>query len=75
MPETLKQVMGVIVASSNGRDDWRPVKFEDVPDFVKHPECMAQLVDGNMVMDPTFGPKGSPWFRIELLRSGEDPVH
>jgi hypothetical protein len=75
MPETLKQVMGVIMASPNGRDDWLPVRYEDVPDFVKHPDCMARLVEGDMVMGPKLGPKGSAWFRLETIRGEQDPVH
>lgn len=59
----------VILKSPNGRDDWTPVKQEDVPDWVKEPDRMARLIDGDMVCDPTMGPTGSSWYRAEKVNS------
>lgn len=63
------QALLVILRSPNGRDNWEPVKPEDVPAWVKEPQRMARLVDGDMIMDPTEGEKGSAWYRAEKVES------
>jgi hypothetical protein len=65
MPEALL----VILKSDNGRDNWTPVKPEDVPEWVRAQDNMARLVQGDMCMDPTEGEKGSAWYRAEKVES------
>lgn len=52
----------VIFASVNGRDGWTPVKPDDVPAWVIHPDNMAHLVAGETCMKCDEGPKGSLWY-------------
>lgn len=61
-----QQARLVIYASDNGRDDWRPIKPEDVPDWVADPDNLGRLVAGEMCMRADDGPAGSPWFRAEV---------
>lgn len=68
----MKEVKGVILRSENGRDGWQPVAQENVPDWVKDPDNMRQLVAGNACCLTTQGPKGSEWYRLELLEENED---
>lgn len=53
----------VVFVSANGRDNWHPVRAEEVPDFVKRPEIMARLVAGEECMDCAEGRSGSSWYR------------
>jgi hypothetical protein len=64
-----KQARLVILESENGRDGWKPLMPEQVPEWVKHPDNLARLVAGEMCMDPTKGDKGSPWYRAEKLET------
>ena len=57
----IKQSFLVIFKSANGRDGWKPVKPEDVPDWVKDPDNVSRLVDGEACMDPT-SESGTDWF-------------
>jgi len=59
--EGISEGMFVIFRSENGRDGWKPVKPEDVPDWVKDPDNMAHMVDGEACMDPTQD-SGTDWF-------------
>ena len=42
-----KKGIFVIYGSKNGRDNWFPVKPEDVPEWVKDKEVLGHLVNGN----------------------------
>ena len=37
----------IIFSSPNGGDNWTPVLPKDVPEFVKDPDVLARLVDGD----------------------------
>lgn len=58
----MKQKELVILRSTNGRDGWQPCKPEEVPDWVKTPENMGQLVRGLSCMKADEGEKGSDWY-------------
>lgn len=58
-----KKAVVIIYRSANGRDGWEPVKPEDVPPWVTHPDNMAKLVDGLECMDTAEGEKGGYWYR------------
>lgn len=51
----------VVFRSENGRDGWQPLKVGEVPDWVKDPDNMARLVDGEACMDSTQE-SGTDWF-------------
>lgn len=59
----LKQASAVIFTSANGRAPWHPLKPEEVPEWVKHPDVMARLLAGEECYDPTIGDKGSNFYR------------
>lgn len=63
----LKQAFAVIYRSPNGRDGWQPVKWEEVPTWVKEPKNMARLVAGEACMKCDEGETGSDWFRAEVI--------
>ncbi len=67
---TTKETILVIYESPNGRDNWRPLQANEVPQWVLHPDVMGHLVAGEMCSDPTRGEKGSNWYRAE--RTPED---
>jgi len=46
----MKEARLVIFSSPNGRGDWVPVKPEAVPEWVKGPDNMARLVNGQTCM-------------------------
>jgi hypothetical protein len=67
LPKGMKQVSLVIMNSMTGSDkpeDWTPVKVEDVPDWVKHPDTMGALVAGQMC---THATEKTGWFRAEKV--------
>lgn len=53
----------VIFVSPDG-ESWKPVKSEDVPAWVKHPDILGAMVAGEMVNDPAVAPE---WYRAEKL--------
>lgn len=63
----MKEAFAVIYRSANGRDGWQPVKWEDVPAWVKEPGNMAKLISGEMCMKCDEGPAGSDWYRAEVI--------
>jgi hypothetical protein len=63
----LKQANLVILTSVTGRDGWHPLKFEEVPDWVKTPDNIARLRAGFACMDPTQPNDGSNWYRAVKL--------
>lgn len=58
-----RQVRMVIQRSENGRDNWQPVKPNDVPDWVKDPDNITKLIQGEQCMRPKDGNAGSDWYR------------
>lgn len=62
----LKQANLVILTSSDG-ENWHMLKPEEVPEWVRQPDIVGHLVDGEMCMDPRQEPKGSPWYRAEIV--------
>jgi hypothetical protein len=50
----------VILVSPDGETDWKPVKPEDVPEWLKKPEVLGAMVEGNMA-HKTDEPE-SPWY-------------
>jgi hypothetical protein len=61
----------IIYRSPNCRDDWTPVLPQDVPDWVRDPDNLAQLVEGNACCDPALGEAGSDWYRAEVVNEHE----
>lgn len=53
----------VILASENGRDQWTPVKPEDVPAWVKEPDNVSRMMAGYACVKCDEGEKGSLWYR------------
>lgn len=54
-----------VILASDDMEKWEPLMSEDVPNFVKDPDTMARLKDGDMCLDTTKDPR---WFRAEELR-------
>lgn len=61
------QAVFVIYESANGRDDWKPLKPAEVPEWVSHHDVLGRLVNGDMAMDPRIGDGGSPWYRADVF--------
>ena len=59
-PTTIDQATLVIMASADG-EKWGPVKPESVPEWVKRPDVMARLVEGEACQDLT-AESGETWF-------------
>ena len=62
----------VILASKNGRDDWFPVEHSEVPEWVKDPDNMGRLVNGEACMKCDEGPTGSLWYRAATTEEMSD---
>lgn len=65
MPEQFTQGVIIVLKSENGRDNWRPILPNEVPEFVKHPAVMGRLVAGEECMDAGEGKNGSAWYRAQ----------
>ena len=67
----MAEAMVVVMRSANGEDGWEPVKPEDVPDWVKEPDCMGRLVAGDMAQGPAEGllvpDEVRAWYRAEIV--------
>lgn len=63
----MKHAMLVIYVSENGRNGWKPVAPEHVPEWVKAPDVMGRLVAGEQCMDAKVGDRGSDWYRGEKV--------
>lgn len=67
-----RQATLIIYSSPNGRDNWQPVKPEDVPQWLKDPERMAHLVAGEMACKNDEGDRGSDWYKaVRVLPQAE----
>lgn len=67
LPEGIKQDNIIIFTSVNGREPWHPVKPEEVPEWVKHPDNMAKMLSGEECMKCDEGVAGSAWYRAVRL--------
>ena len=67
----MEQANLVILASPNGRDGWRAVKPEDVPEWVKDHDNMARLMAGEMCMKADEGESGSDWYRARAVTEAD----
>lgn len=61
----------VILTSPNGIDGWTPVKPDDVPSWVKDPDIVARMVDGEACMDDTQE-SGTNWFLALPMPTPQD---
>ena len=59
----MKKAHCVIYRSENGRDNWEPVMFDSVPEWVKDPVVMGRLIAGEQCMDAGEGDTGSAWYK------------
>ncbi len=58
----------VILKSDNPQaepKDWTPVKNDDVPEWLKNPDILGQMVDGNVASDKVESP--GVWWRCEVV--------
>lgn len=55
IPEGMKQARLVIFESPHGRGEWKPLKPEDVPAWVKNPDVLGRIVSGEIAMDTAHG--------------------
>lgn len=53
----------VVYCSDDGRTGWHPIRHAEVPAWVKAPDVMARLADGEECMDCAQGVAGSKWYR------------
>ena len=58
----------VIFASDNGMDGWEPVKPGEVPAWVKDPDNLARLVDGEACQQDDEG----PWYMALRMPTAQD---
>lgn len=70
MTDETKQALCVILVSTDDCKTWAPVKTESVPEWVKNPDVMANLIHGEMAQQPTglvndLGVR--PWYRAERI--------
>jgi hypothetical protein len=59
----------IIFESENGRDGWRPLLPVEVPEWVKDPDVLGTLLNGQIAMDPT---KSTNWYRAERAPTQAD---
>lgn len=73
MNDAIAPNIGVLVVftSANGSDGWTPVKPENVPAWVKDPDVMARMVDGEACMDDEQE-SGTNWFMALPMPTPQD---
>lgn len=59
----------IIYVSPNGRDNWQPVLPADVPEWLKAPDILGELVAGEMACKADEEPP--VWYRAEKVESGQ----
>ena len=67
----MKQHALIIFESVTGRDQWKPILPSDVPEWVKDPDIIARMMDGEICMNAAIGDKGSLWYYAEQAPSDE----
>jgi hypothetical protein len=77
MTDERSQALCVIWKTTDEGKTWDPVKTADVPEFLKAPDVMANLLNGEMAQD-TSGillPQGArPWYRAERIDASGETV-
>jgi len=63
LPKTYAQAWLVVFVSTNGRE-WEPLTWDDCPAWVKHPDNMARLVDGEQC---SGNGETGPWYKVERV--------
>lgn len=71
MSET-KKALFVILASENGRDNWYPVKHENLPQWLIHPDVLGHLAAGMVACKADDGERGSLWYRAHVALGAQD---
>lgn len=61
----------VIYASPDGRMDWKPVPANLVPDWIKDPDTIGKLLEGNMCQSPNSASR-TVWYRAVRVMSPEE---
>lgn len=56
----------IVVYHSLDTEHWTPILPNDVPDWVKEPETMGRLVQGDMAQS-----NGGGWYRAEKIEDAE----
>jgi hypothetical protein len=69
MPATLAQALCVIYQSTDEGKTWFPVKPELVPDWVKDPDVMANLLRGENAQNADAP---LAWYRAERVDAGKE---
>lgn len=59
---TLQQASLVILSSDTGRGPWEPVLPAEVPEWVKAPDNIAKMMQGEACMKCDEGERGSLWY-------------
>jgi hypothetical protein len=67
----MAEAMLVILMSADGEEPWYPVLPEKVPEWLKHPDVMANLVHGEMAQQAG----GLTWYRAEKVSSEGEIKH
>lgn len=66
MSETLPQALCIIYVSTDDGKTWLPVKPEDVPADIKHPDTIANMLAGECAQLKDFP---LAWYRAERVDS------
>lgn len=56
--------MLVFFESPNGRGDWKPVKRDDIPEWLRDERLIDRMVAGEMVYNES---KRSNWYRVTVV--------
>lgn len=59
----------IIYVSPNGRENWQPVLPQDVPEWLKDPDILGELVSGEMACKADE--EIPVWYRAEKVESGQ----
>ena len=61
------QAMLIVSVSKDGENDWHPLRWDEVPEWVKHPDNMARLVDGEMCQAKKLVDGESSWYKADRV--------
>lgn len=64
-----RQNVIVFFESPNGRDGWKPVERENIPDWLRDETLIDRMVEGEMIYNET---KRSNWYRVTVVN--REPV-
>lgn len=71
MTDEIKQAVCIVYVSTDDGKTWAPVKPEAVPEWVKNPDVMANLIHGEMAQDKTAP---LAWYRAERIDAGGETL-